>query len=131
MSVEALYYVVDNFSVGLLANYSDTEFTYDTFSQTSTSKRIGPIFQISVPMNNTTNFFIGATAGYASEEVPDYYDASGIFYGAKAGISLFPVDNFSVDIGALYLHETGKDDLSKLDVERDHLRGEIGLSVYF
>lgn len=141
LSVEYLYYVVDNFSVGILASYADTEYSYDTFSQTYTSKRIGPIIQISIPMNNITNIFIGVTAGYAYEEASakssyynyndELYDASVFFYGAKAGISLFPVDNFSVDFGASYMHETGKDDRSKLDVERDYLRGEIGLSVYF
>ena len=143
LQVEALYYVVDNFAVGALAGYSNNDYTsyykdsgyYGDSSgsdtQNSVTKRIGPILQISVPMNNTTNLFIAATAGYASEEVEDYYKADGIFYGASAGVSIFPVDNFSLDLGISYLHDSGKDDLSKLDVDRDDLHGKIGLSVYF
>lgn len=131
LSVEALYYVVDNFSVGFLVGYNNSDFKYDTITQNSTSKRVGPVFQISVPMNSNTNLFIGATAGYVSEKADDYYDASGFFYGATAGISLFPVNNFSVDIGASYLHDNGNDDISKLDVKRDSVRGKVGLSVYF
>ena len=138
INISALYYLVDNFAVGALAGYSNTDYTYynngmdsGNLSTKQKSKHIGPIFQVSVPMTNSANLFIGATTGYVSEEIEYYYRASGFFYGAQAGVSLFPVDRFSLDIGISYLHESGKDDLSKYDLERDDIHGSIGLSVYF
>ena len=59
------------------------------------------------------------------------FKTSGSFYGAKTGFSIFPVNNFSLDIEASYLRDSGKDSQSVLDTTRNEAHGKLGLSIYF
>lgn len=130
IELSGYYHVATNVGIGLMFLYNDTDYKYPGYPTQNVSQTlIGPAIQFSIPMNHTTNFVLGAGAGYAAENVDGSYDASGYFYAAKAGLALFPIDNVSVDLGVSYINQKGDD--AGLDLERGTVSGSVGLSVYF
>jgi hypothetical protein len=130
VEVEGVYHVIDNFGIGLLASYDNTDFDPGEV----TSLAIGPVVQVSLPMSQMANFRLALTGGYATAELDDGaddYDTDGFFYGGSAAFVLFPADFFSVDLGVRWLMTEGETDDSDLDLEQEDISAFVGISVYF
>jgi hypothetical protein len=128
LSIEGLYHVVNNIGVGILGYYRHTDFEgYGT----DTALHVGPVLQVSIPLNRMTNLALAVSGGYAHQE-RDHdtdYDYDGFFYGARGGVALFPVESFSIDLGVSYLNK--EVELRDTEEEQEDIAATVGLSVYF
>lgn len=131
VQLEGVYHVIDNFGLGLLTSYDNTDFNPGE----TTSFAIGPVLQYSFPMSQMANLRFAVTGGYSYEELEDEtgedFEADGFFWGGKVALALFPADYFSVDLGVSYLRNEGETDDFDLDLEREDIAGTVGISVYF
>lgn len=132
VDVEGVYHIIDNFGIGMLAYYDNTD--TDGGPET-TSFAIGPVLQYSFPMSQMANLRLAVTGGYAAEEFEDEagddFDADGFFWGGSVAVAMFPIDSFSVDLGVRYLKSDAETDDFDIDVEQEDISATIGISVYF
>lgn len=130
------YYFMENIGFGLLMQYEneDTKLAGGGFDETTLTV-FGPQVIGQFPINETTNFYLSGHIGFMTWEGKDdlgtYVDADGTSYGVNAGISIFPIDPVSIDLGLKYMISDGDDDISNADIEITELGFGVAISVYF
>jgi opacity protein-like surface antigen len=126
---DALFYVVNNFGIGLGVSYDKTELDNGVDSSESSTSLIGPEAKLNLPIATQASVVLMGAAGRMATE-DDLGDADGWAFLVGGGLRFFPADSVSLDAMISYTTASMEHDLGvDLDVSGWDLG--LGLSVYF
>lgn len=136
LETDAVYFLTKNIGVGgtLVYENEQTEFTGGGQEDTTTLI-IGPTVAFDMPINEALNFIADATIGFfqmeAEDEVGKFLDADGFAWRVAAGVAMFPAQQVSLDLTAVYEALNGEDSVNDVDFETASMGVNLGVSVYF
>jgi|JI6StandDraft_1071083.scaffolds.fasta_scaffold347158_1 hypothetical protein len=142
LSASAHYFLVDNFSAGLLLNLSSQKITEDGGNDGEYKTNIimaGPELRYYIPVSTKAKVWISGagTFGTAKVTFSDEEEADDptklARFGGGAGVAFFPNQHFSIDLGLGYNVFTAKNTDTLYGDSKDTNSGltfDIGFSVF-
>lgn len=136
LSLNSLYFVADQFAIGLVGNFSTSSSNYesgfgDDYKSSSTLLLIGPEARYYFDAGTKTKIWIKGGAGFGS--IASKYDGESSDpislsqFGGGAGLSIFPFSTVSIDVGMGYNVLT----LSEKDSDYKNISSGLAMDVGF
>lgn len=135
LDILALYYVSDNFGLGVTWNYDTTEFSSGGDSLDVTSNEIGPVAAYNISLNKNASLKLFGAFLIASVEddtvFGDEVTIDGNGWAVGGMISNFINDYISIDATLVYETLSLEESDSDTDVDVNGYTVGVGVSVYF
>lgn len=129
IQLDGLYYIANNFGLGLILQYEKSEIEQGGFDTDISSLLIGPQVTYNFPLNEKVSLFVNGAFGYAEAEANNA-DADGWGWQVGAGLKYFLTNSASINGVLSYKALSLEDDFGN-DFDVDGVSVGAGLSIYF
>ena len=127
--LDGLYYIANNFGLGLILQYEKAEIEQGGFDTDISSLLIGPQVTYNFPLSEKVSLFVNGAVGYATAEV-DNEDADGWGFQVGGGLKYFLTNSASINAALTYQNLSMEADAGG-DLDMDGFNIGVGLSIYF